>query len=193
MCLNSPTLPFLPCFITFCSTHSYTSYFYEIFATCTKLICFTKLQTTGELPLLINKKTSFSAGNHSVLLAVKDVAGYEVQKTVHYFLGDEERDILAGCMFNNAMYTTCIYNNNYNVHNMSTCTGTQTRTHKYTNAHTHAHAYAHVHTHAHAHAHTHTHTHTHTCKHICSTSNLASSWNSVDQQQSQSPREHSRS
>ena len=22
------------CFITFCSTHSYTSYFYEIFATC---------------------------------------------------------------------------------------------------------------------------------------------------------------
>ena len=34
MCLNSPTLPFLPCFITFCSTHSYTSYFYEIFATC---------------------------------------------------------------------------------------------------------------------------------------------------------------
>ena len=37
MCLNSPTLPFLPCFITFCSTHSYTSYFYEIFATCYKL------------------------------------------------------------------------------------------------------------------------------------------------------------
>ena len=34
MCLNSPTLPFLPCFIAFCSTHSYTSYFYEIFATC---------------------------------------------------------------------------------------------------------------------------------------------------------------
>ena len=34
MCLNSPTLPFLPCFITFCSTHSYTSHFYEIFATC---------------------------------------------------------------------------------------------------------------------------------------------------------------
>ena len=34
MCLNSPTLPFLPCFITFCSTHSYTSYSYEIFATC---------------------------------------------------------------------------------------------------------------------------------------------------------------
>ena len=33
MCLNSPTLPFLPCFITFCSTHSYTSYFNEIFAT----------------------------------------------------------------------------------------------------------------------------------------------------------------
>ena len=32
MCLNSPTLPFL---ITFCSTHFYTSYFYEIFATCT--------------------------------------------------------------------------------------------------------------------------------------------------------------
>ena len=28
MCLNSPTLP---CFIAFCSTHSYTS---EIFATC---------------------------------------------------------------------------------------------------------------------------------------------------------------
>ena len=26
MCLNSPTLPFLPCFITFCSTHSYTSW-----------------------------------------------------------------------------------------------------------------------------------------------------------------------
>ena len=37
MCLNSPTLPFLPCFITFCSTHSYTSYFYEIFATCIHL------------------------------------------------------------------------------------------------------------------------------------------------------------
>ena len=36
MCLNSPTLPFLPCFITFCSTHSYTSHFYEIFATCSK-------------------------------------------------------------------------------------------------------------------------------------------------------------
>ena len=34
MCLNSPILPFLPCFITFCSTHSYTSYFYESFATC---------------------------------------------------------------------------------------------------------------------------------------------------------------
>ena len=34
MCLNSPTLPFLPCFIAFCSTHSYTSYFYEIVATC---------------------------------------------------------------------------------------------------------------------------------------------------------------
>ena len=34
MCLNSPTLPFLPCFITFCSTHSYTNYFYEIYATC---------------------------------------------------------------------------------------------------------------------------------------------------------------
>ena len=30
MCLNSLTLPFLHCFITFCSTHSYTSYFYEI-------------------------------------------------------------------------------------------------------------------------------------------------------------------
>ena len=29
-----PTLSFLPCFITFCRTHSYTSYFYEIFATC---------------------------------------------------------------------------------------------------------------------------------------------------------------
>ena len=34
MCLNSPTLPFLPCFITYCGTHFYTSYFYEIFATC---------------------------------------------------------------------------------------------------------------------------------------------------------------
>ena len=87
-----------------------------------------KLQPTGEFPLLINKKTSISAGNHSLLLTVKDVAGYEVQKTVRYFLGDEERDIQAGCMFNNAMYTTCIYNNNYNVHNISTCTGTQTRT-----------------------------------------------------------------
>ena len=39
MCLNSPTLPFLPCFITFCSTHSYTSYFYEIFATCNNYCC----------------------------------------------------------------------------------------------------------------------------------------------------------
>ena len=39
MCLNSPTLPFLPCFITFCSTHSYTSYFYETFATCMYMRC----------------------------------------------------------------------------------------------------------------------------------------------------------
>ena len=39
MCLNSPTLPFLPCFIAFCSTHSYTSYFYEIFATC-DIMCY---------------------------------------------------------------------------------------------------------------------------------------------------------
>ena len=38
MCLNSPTLPFLPCFITFCNTHSYTSYFYEIFATCYNML-----------------------------------------------------------------------------------------------------------------------------------------------------------
>ena len=30
-CLNSPTLPFLPCFITFCSTHSYTSYLFMHF------------------------------------------------------------------------------------------------------------------------------------------------------------------
>ena len=42
MCLNSPTLPFLPCFITFCSTHSYTSYFYEIFDTCN----YTQMQST---------------------------------------------------------------------------------------------------------------------------------------------------
>ena len=42
MCLNSPTLPFLPCFITFCSTHSYTGYFYEIFATCS-LVFITKV------------------------------------------------------------------------------------------------------------------------------------------------------
>ena len=43
MCLNSPTLPFLPCFITFCSTHSYTSYFYEIFATCSCTFFITKV------------------------------------------------------------------------------------------------------------------------------------------------------
>ena len=44
MCLNSPTLPFLPCFITFCSAHSYTSYFYEIFATCSTINDVTTLQ-----------------------------------------------------------------------------------------------------------------------------------------------------
>ena len=43
MCLNSPTLPFLPCFITFCSTHSYTSYFNEIFATCSCTFFITKV------------------------------------------------------------------------------------------------------------------------------------------------------
>ena len=43
MCLNSPTLPFLPCFITFCSTHSYTSYFYEFFATCSRTFFITKV------------------------------------------------------------------------------------------------------------------------------------------------------
>ena len=43
MCLNSPTLPFLPCFTTFCSTHSYTSYFYEIFATCSCTFFITKV------------------------------------------------------------------------------------------------------------------------------------------------------
>ena len=43
MCLKSPTLPFLPCFITFCSTHSYTSYFYEIFTTCSITFFTTKV------------------------------------------------------------------------------------------------------------------------------------------------------
>ena len=43
MCLNSPTLPFLPCFIAFCSNHSYTSYFYEIFATCSCTFFITKV------------------------------------------------------------------------------------------------------------------------------------------------------
>ena len=43
MCLNSPTLPFLPYFIAFCSTHSYTSYFYENFATCSCTFFITKV------------------------------------------------------------------------------------------------------------------------------------------------------
>ena len=44
MCLNSPTLPFLhTLFHYFCSTHSYTSYFYEIFATCSCTFFFTKV------------------------------------------------------------------------------------------------------------------------------------------------------
>ena len=40
MCLNSPTLPFLPCC---CGTHSYTSYFYETFATCSCAFFVTKV------------------------------------------------------------------------------------------------------------------------------------------------------
>ena len=54
MCLNSPTLPFLPCFITFCSTHSYTSYFYEIFATCynyNTVLCLATFVPYLQLPL----------------------------------------------------------------------------------------------------------------------------------------------
>ena len=43
VCLNSLTLPFLPCLITFCGTHSYTSYFYEIFATCSCTFFITKV------------------------------------------------------------------------------------------------------------------------------------------------------
>ena len=67
MCLNSPTLPFLPCFITFCSTHSYTSYFYEIFATCNicdsvigTTICKEKNNGWDIGVLLFNSKNKFS-------------------------------------------------------------------------------------------------------------------------------------
>ena len=53
MCLNSPTLSFLPCFITFCSTHSYTNYFYEIFATC--IIESTRSRARFARPLLVHE------------------------------------------------------------------------------------------------------------------------------------------
>ena len=57
MCLNLPTLPFLPCFITFCSTHSYTSYFYEIFATCSNSSCKQALNKKGALFIISKNST----------------------------------------------------------------------------------------------------------------------------------------
>ena len=79
MCLNSPTLPFLPCFITFCSTHSYTSYFCEIFATC-------NLLNLNAQIAMITKQQDFSVQQVEYTLIVKQYLKHTRSNLLHAHL-----------------------------------------------------------------------------------------------------------
>ena len=48
------------------------------------------IQTTGEYPVVINERNSFSHGNHSLLFHIRDNLGFTARTTVSFKLTDEQ-------------------------------------------------------------------------------------------------------
>ena len=46
---------------------------------------------TGEWPMIVNVKSGFSAGNHSVVITARDSLGLTANATMNYHLEEEEQ------------------------------------------------------------------------------------------------------
>ena len=54
---------------------------------------------TGQWPMIINIQSELSAGNHSMVIAVRDILGLTAHTTLNYLL-EEEEQARQNCMYN---------------------------------------------------------------------------------------------